>query len=61
MQQHEIHAYGIVLIKTGTISKTSSGKIQRRICKEKFFDQTLNIVGGKIGNSELSSSLILTA
>ena len=61
MQQHEIHAYGIVLIKTGTISKTSSGKIQRRICKEKFLDQTLNIVGGKIGNLELSSSLILTA
>ncbi|MBE9252107.1 fatty acyl-AMP ligase [Dolichospermum sp. LEGE 00240] len=61
MQQHEIHAYAMVLIKTGSIPKTSSGKIQRCICKEKFLDQTLNIVGGKIGNSELSSPLILTA
>ncbi len=61
MQQHEIQAYGTVLIKTGSIPKTSSGKIQRSICKEKFLDQTLNIVGGKIGKSELSNSLTLTA
>ncbi|CAD5954489.1 Putative fatty-acid--CoA ligase fadD21 [Planktothrix tepida] len=53
MQQHEIQAYGTVLIKTGSIPKTSSGKIQRRICKEKFLCETLNIVGGKIGKSEL--------
>jgi amino acid adenylation domain-containing protein len=34
--EHEIQAYGVVLIKGGTIPKTSSGKIQRRACRTQF-------------------------
>ena len=42
--EHELDLYGIVLLKTGSISKTSSGKIQRRACKAGFLSGNLNIV-----------------
>ncbi|MGL4881704.1 MAG: condensation domain-containing protein, partial [Waterburya sp.] len=41
---HEIEVYGVVLIKPGSIAKTSSGKIQRRATKNQFLAGTLNIV-----------------
>jgi acyl-CoA synthetase (AMP-forming)/AMP-acid ligase II len=31
--EHELQVYAVVLIKTGSIPKTSSGKIQRRACR----------------------------
>ncbi|HBE17274.1 MAG TPA: AMP-dependent synthetase, partial [Cyanobacteria bacterium UBA11367] len=44
-QHHEIQVDGIILIKTGTIPKTSSGKIQRHACKNGFIDRSLTVVG----------------
>ncbi len=41
---HQIHVEGIVLIKKGTIAKTSSGKIQRHICKLAYEKGELHIV-----------------
>ncbi|MGL5795069.1 MAG: AMP-binding protein, partial [Waterburya sp.] len=41
---HEIEVYGVVLIKPGSIAKTSSGKIQRRETRNQFLAGTLNIV-----------------
>lgn len=41
---HELDVYAIVLIRTGTIPKTSSGKIQRSVCRERFLLGTLNVV-----------------
>lgn len=35
-KQHEIEVYGVALIKPTTIPKTTSGKIQRHTCREKF-------------------------
>ena len=43
-QHHEVEVYAIALLKTGSIPKTSSGKIQRRGCKAKFLSGDLNIV-----------------
>nr|AXN93578.1 PuwC [Cylindrospermum moravicum CCALA 993]AXN93587.1 PuwC [Cylindrospermum alatosporum CCALA 994] len=40
-QQHELQVYAAVLIKTGSIPKTSSGKIQRRACRAKYLAGTL--------------------
>ena len=37
--------YAIVLIKPGTMPKTTSGKVQRRRCRTQFLDQTLAVVG----------------
>jgi malonyl CoA-acyl carrier protein transacylase len=44
-QNHELQPYAVVLLKTGSIPKTSSGKIQRHACKRKFLKGSLNVVG----------------
>jgi acyl-CoA synthetase (AMP-forming)/AMP-acid ligase II len=44
VQQHELHVYKIALIKTGSIPKTSSGKIQRSACRAKFLAGTLDVL-----------------
>jgi acyl-CoA synthetase (AMP-forming)/AMP-acid ligase II len=38
---HEIQVYKVVLLKTGGILKTSSGKTQRRACRESFLSGSL--------------------
>jgi acyl-CoA synthetase (AMP-forming)/AMP-acid ligase II len=42
--QHLIDVYAIALLKPGSIPKTSSGKIQRRTCKQKYLDSSLDIL-----------------
>ena len=42
--QHELETYAVLLIKTGSIPKTSSGKVQRHACRLKFLDGSLNVV-----------------
>ncbi|ELS00507.1 amino acid adenylation enzyme/thioester reductase family protein [Xenococcus sp. PCC 7305] len=43
-EAHEIEVYGVVLIKPGTILKTSSGKIQRRATRDQLLEHKLNII-----------------
>jgi acyl-CoA synthetase (AMP-forming)/AMP-acid ligase II len=43
--QYELQVQAIALIKTGSIAKTSSGKIQRSQCRKQFLNQTLDLVG----------------
>ncbi|GAB4244077.1 MAG: fatty acyl-AMP ligase [Stanieria sp.] len=43
-KEHEIEVSAIALIKTGSIPKTSSGKIQRRLCQTMFLEGSLNTV-----------------
>ena len=63
--EHELEVYGVVLLKTGSIPKTSSGKIQRQACKLGFLEKSLNVVGEwqktleshqKINNSNLQQN-----
>ena len=42
--EHEVEVYAISLLKTGSIPKTSSGKIQRRGCAKQFTEGSLNVV-----------------
>ena len=44
-EQHELQVYAVVLVKIGTIPKTSSGKLQRRACREAFLAGTLDVLG----------------
>ncbi len=44
-QEHTVEVYAIALLKTGSIPKTTSGKIQRGACRSQFLEDTLNIVG----------------
>src|SRR5262249_21962181 len=53
--QHEIVADQVVLIKTGAISKTSSGKIQRRATRERYLSGSLQVISkGVIQQPEAS-------
>jgi acyl-CoA synthetase (AMP-forming)/AMP-acid ligase II len=43
-EEHEVEVDAISLIKTGSIPKTSSGKIQRRGCAKQFLENSLNVI-----------------
>lgn len=47
-ERHELHVYAVVLLKTGTLPKTSSGKLQRRACRDEFLRGSLQQVGESI-------------
>ncbi|MHC5779062.1 condensation domain-containing protein [Nostoc sp.] len=50
-EEHEVQVYAVVLIKPGTIPKTSSGKIQRRATRAQFLAGQLGIIGSSIFDS----------
>ncbi|HEY2361104.1 MAG TPA: condensation domain-containing protein, partial [Candidatus Angelobacter sp.] len=41
-EQHEIQAQAVVLLRSGTIPRTSSGKIQRYLCRDLFLQGKLS-------------------
>ncbi|HEY0366678.1 MAG TPA: condensation domain-containing protein, partial [Pyrinomonadaceae bacterium] len=43
-ESHELQVHAVVLIKAGTIPKTSSGKIQRGACREAFLNGNLVVL-----------------
>ncbi len=47
-EEHEVQVYGVVLIKPGSIPKTSSGKIQRRATRTQFENGELSVVESDI-------------
>ena len=42
-RQHELEAYAVVLIRPGTLPKTSSGKVQRRLCQKQYLAGELDL------------------
>lgn len=50
-REHGIRAYGVVLIKTSSLPKTTSGKVRRRLCREHFIQGSLNVVVECLGSS----------
>jgi acyl-CoA synthetase (AMP-forming)/AMP-acid ligase II/acyl carrier protein len=43
-KEHELDVYAVLLLKTGGIPKTSSGKIQRHACRTQFLNNQLDTV-----------------
>jgi 8-amino-7-oxononanoate synthase len=43
--EHDLNVDAIVLIRAGTVPKTSSGKIQRHACRDSYIEGTLDVVG----------------
>jgi 8-amino-7-oxononanoate synthase/acyl carrier protein len=42
--EHELLVDSIVFVRAGSIPKTSSGKIQRHVCRDAFLDRRLDVV-----------------
>jgi len=59
-EEHQLQAYAIVLIKPGSIPKTSSGKIQRSACREAFLGGTLAVMASSILGPMPQSSVAQT-
>jgi 8-amino-7-oxononanoate synthase len=51
-REHGIRAHAVVLIKTSSLPKTTSGKVQRRLCREHFIQGSLNVVAECLGSSQ---------
>ncbi len=45
-KNHGLQTHAIVLLRIGSIPKTSSGKIRRYACRRDFLEGKLNVVGG---------------
>jgi acyl-CoA synthetase (AMP-forming)/AMP-acid ligase II len=44
-EQHGVQAYTVLLLRAGSIPKTSSGKLQRYACRAGFLTDSLEVVG----------------
>ena len=51
-QHHQLQVYSVILLKPGSIPKTTSGKIQRYACRAAFENGSLNAIGEVRGVSE---------
>lgn len=59
-EHHDVQVYAVVLVKTGSMPKTSSGKLQRHACRERFLAKSLDMVGEwiqQLEDSEFSIAL----
>src|SRR6185369_11805583 len=45
-EEHQVQVQDVVLVRAGTVPKTSSGKIQRRACRATYQAGELAVVGG---------------
>ena len=50
-QQHGIRVDTVVLIKTSSLPKTTSGKVQRNLCREHFIQSRLHVIAKSLGSS----------
>ena len=41
---HDLGVYAVLLLKPGTLPKTSSGKIQRHVCRDNFLSGSLDVI-----------------
>jgi amino acid adenylation domain-containing protein len=47
-EEHELQVHAIVLIRPMSIPRTSSGKIQRHLCRAGFLEGSLKVIGSSI-------------
>ena len=51
-REHGLQAYAVVLLKTSTLPKTTSGKVKRRLCRVYFIQGNLDVVAECVGFSQ---------
>ena len=54
-EEHELEVYRVVLLKAGTILKTSSGKIQRSACRAGYLTKTLELWPGRCESNPVAN------
>ncbi|BAZ43872.1 amino acid adenylation domain protein [Chondrocystis sp. NIES-4102] len=55
---HEVEVYGVVLIKPGSIPKTSSGKIQRGETRKRFIEGKLDVVASSVIEPQFNDRIV---
>ena len=45
-EEHDVHVHQVVLIRAGSLPKTSSGKVQRHVCRQAFLEGSLKTIAG---------------
>jgi len=60
-EKHDVQVSAVLLLRAGSIPKTSSGKIRRHACRIGFLNQTLDVVGQWYGAPLQTLSAALTA
>ena len=50
--EHQLHTHAIVLIRAGTLPKTTSGKIQRKMCRDEFLSGDLKAIFSSVETDE---------
>jgi amino acid adenylation domain-containing protein len=43
--EHDVQVYAVVLVRPGSVPKTSSGKIQRQLCRGRLLANELEVIG----------------
>ena len=43
-EDHQVQVYAVVCVRQGTLPKTTSGKIQRHLCRERFLGGSLTVI-----------------
>ncbi|WP_414561748.1 MULTISPECIES: beta-ketoacyl synthase N-terminal-like domain-containing protein [unclassified Anabaena] len=54
-EEHDLQTYAILLLKTNSLPKTSSGKVRRSACRDAFFTASLDVVADWSLNPENKS------
>ena len=44
-EEHEVQVHDVVLLRIGTLPKTTSGKVQRSLCRGLYLEGSLAVVG----------------
>jgi acyl-CoA synthetase (AMP-forming)/AMP-acid ligase II len=60
--QHDLRVHTVILLKPGSIPKTSSGKIQRFACRQAFLNGTLSTINdltNELGNEKTLSRIAI--
>ncbi|ACB50376.1 AMP-dependent synthetase and ligase/probable acyl-CoA synthase [Crocosphaera subtropica ATCC 51142] len=58
MREYDLLIYDLILIQTGSLPKTSSGKIQRQACRQQYLENTLHKLTETITNPALGKNRI---
>jgi hypothetical protein len=54
LEQHDLPAYAVLLLQTGRLPKTTSGKVQHHECRRAFLDETFSPIASWIRGEQLT-------